>query len=92
MTDKEITPEFLKNNGFLEEHDNILNHDYYVTKDRRVTVAPCFDLVCDIEPSLWSCHVDDVDMDTIGRLKLRFVSELKSFLELCKYDKKFTNE
>lgn len=80
----EITPNILEKNGFNKEHDMVLNHEFYITSDGRVMLQLCENTSIE---NLWSCHVDDGDMDTIGKIYIKFVSELQEFLKLCKYDK-----
>lgn len=82
----EITPELLQANGFNKKYDDILMQDYYVTKDGRVTIVQCDDSIVKLDVKLWSCHVDDSDMDTIGRTYIRFMSQLQSFLDSCEYN------
>lgn len=82
----EITPSILERNNFTKEHDILLNKEFYISEDGRITIYPWQDYN---ETNLWSCHVDDNDMNTIGRIYIRFVSELKTFLTLCGYDETF---
>lgn len=84
----EISPYILEKNGFTKEHDVLLNKEFFMSKDCRVSITLSDDKM---SPKIWSCHVDDIDMNTIGRIYISYISELKSFLKLCGYDETFFN-
>lgn len=78
----EISPCILERNGFIKKYDEFAKTEFFVSKDSRINITP---IDCDATPKIWRCHVDDSDMDTIGRMYISYVSELKQFLKLCGY-------
>lgn len=77
-----ITSEMAERNGFRQVADDAAGiwYNEYETDDRRMRLL-------DISPThgegVWYLHVDDSDMDTVGRLTVRFFHELQHAYRIC---------